>query len=60
MNRNKEYYADPTPGAAEQNMNEEREASKLIAVFRSAAYRRGFAIAGTVKLKSEKTGKVYE
>lgn len=60
MKRNKEHYPDPTPAAADKNLEEEKTARFLLAAFRSAVKRRGFQIVGNIKLKSEATGETYD
>lgn len=68
MYKNREGYADPTPGAALSNiLREERQRdaerlaviSRLIPVMKQTAELAGFEILGRITLKDKATGKEY-
>lgn len=68
MRRNAEWYADPTPGKAWENMQREDKAkeaerlaavSALVAKLRQTAANSGFEIIGRIPLRDRKTGKEY-
>ena len=68
MYKNREGYADPTPGAALSNIiREERQRdaerlaaiSALIPVIKGAAALVGFEVVGRITLKDRATGKEY-
>lgn len=65
MGRNAEGYADPTPGAAWENIQRADEAkrlalvSSLIPALRQTAAQYGFDIIGRIPLRDKRTGKEY-